>query len=176
MVLAFAGRRPGSESFPGESIDRVAAEVERTIASLGPRLAVGSAAAGADLLAAEACLRAGAAIEILIPAGRNRFRAESVADKGGRWGEAFDALVDSALVTVREVPREDDDDASYRAVTAAIAERAQELAEDGEGIALLAISSPREGGVDHTEELVAIAAARNWLVLRIDSSGPPGKR
>jgi hypothetical protein len=172
VILVFAGRRPGSDAFPEENVGAVAEQARRVVPELQPRLAIGSAAAGADLLAAGAALEAGARVEVLLAGGRERFRAESVDDKGAPWPERFDRLLRSHAVEVTEVPRADDADASYRTVTAAIAERAEQLAEEGETVTLLALSSPRAGGIDHTEELVGAARARGWRVLRIDTAQP----
>jgi hypothetical protein len=172
VILVFVGRRPGSDAFPEANVDAVAEQARRLVAELRPRLAIGSAAAGADLLAADAALRAGAMVEILLAGERQRFRAESVDDKGPAWSERFERLLSSDAVTVTQVPRRDDADASYRAVTEAIVERAGRVAEEGEAVTLLALSSPREGGVDHTEELVALAEARGWGVLRVDTARP----
>jgi hypothetical protein len=172
VILVFAGRRPGSDAFPEENVGAVAEQARGLVAELGPRLAIGSAAAGADLLTAEAALEAGARIEVLLAGDRDRFRSESVDDKGAPWPERFDRMLDNHAVTVTEVARVEDADASYRAVTAAIVERAERLAEEGERVTLLALSSPRGGKVDHTEELVALARARGWRVLRIDTARP----
>lgn len=169
MVLTFAGRRPGTD-FPAENVAAVRERIESLVERLRPRVAVGSAAAGADLLVADATLSAGATVEILLAGSRAGFRAESVADKGEDWAAAFDALVDRDAVTVREIPRDAGADAAYRAVTARIVERAGELAGDDEEVALLAVSpAPApDGGGSHTEEMVEMAEARRWSVLRID--------
>jgi hypothetical protein len=172
VILVFAGRRPGSDAFPAENISAVDEQARRLVAALGPRLAIGSGAAGADLIVADAALETGAGVEVLLAGSRERFRAESVDDKGAPWPDRFDRLLSNRAVTVTEVPRLDDADASYRAVTAAIAERAKQFAEAGEAVTLLALGSPREGRVDHTEELVALAKAGGWRILRIDTARP----
>jgi hypothetical protein len=175
VILVFAGRRPGSDAFPQDKVNAVGEQTRRLVADLRPRLAIGSAAAGADLLAAEAALEAGARVEILLAGDKGRFRSESVEDKGPPWPERFDRLLSSAAVAMTEVPRLDDADASYRAVTIAVVERAEQLAEAGEATTLLALSSPREGALDHTEELVALAVTRRWQILHIDPAQPAGQ-
>ncbi|MGV1047768.1 MAG: hypothetical protein ACOYD4_04480 [Solirubrobacterales bacterium] len=166
MVLAFAGRRPGPD-FPAGAVAAVRERIEARLDELRPRVVVGSAAAGADLLVAEAALRAGAAAELLLAGERERFRAESVADRGEEWGAAFDALLDRDGVLVRELPRRDGGEESYRAVTAAIVRRAEELAVDEEPVALLAVL-PARPGASHTTEIVTAAASRGWRVVRVD--------
>ena len=170
MIVVFAGRRPGSDAFPDENVSIVKQRIHQAVAELRPRLAIGSAAAGADLLTACAALAAGARVEILLAGGKERFQSESVDDKGPSWSEQFNRLLCSDAVSVTEVLRVDDADVAYRAVTAAIVERAEQLAEEQETIALLAMSSPRDEGVDHTEEMVALARQRGWRVLRIDTA------
>jgi len=172
VILVFAGRRPGTADFPAQNVDAVAGHARRAVAQLQPRLAIGSAAAGADLLVADAALAAGVKVEILLAGDEARFRSESVDDKGAAWTERFDRILGSQAVTVSEVPRVDDPEASYRAVTLAIARRAERLADEGEAVALLVLSNPRRAGVDHTEELVALARDRGWRVLRIDTCRP----
>jgi hypothetical protein len=171
MVLAFAGRRPGID-FPEDNIAAVREQIELLVDRLRPRVGVGSAAAGADLLVADAVLNRGAVIKILLAGNRESFCAGSVADKGEVWVKAFDALIDCDAVAVREIPKGGDADAAYRAVTAGIVQCAENLAGDDEEIALLAILGPADGTVSHTEELAEMAEARRWNVLRIDPTNP----
>lgn len=172
MILAFAGRRPGGDAFPEENVEAVARAVERTVSDLRPRWAVGSAAAGSDLLVADAALRAGARLELLLAGDRSRFRASSVADKGATWSAFFDDVVSRAGVTVAEVGREAGDEASYRAVTAAIADRAQALADAGEQVGLLAVASRQGAAASHTGELAGLAETSGWPVWWIDPLRP----
>src|SRR5258705_8431116 len=77
VILVFAGRRPGGDGFPEENVGPVGEQTRRLVAELRPRLAIGSAAAGADLLVAGAALEAGAKVEVLLAGSRERFRSES---------------------------------------------------------------------------------------------------
>lgn len=58
-------------------------------------LAVGSLAAGSDILIAEAALEAGASLRLFIPADIERFRARSITPFGD-WGERFDTCLSRA--------------------------------------------------------------------------------
>ncbi|HYI98374.1 MAG TPA: hypothetical protein VEX36_01675 [Thermoleophilaceae bacterium] len=176
MILAFAGRRPGTESFPDAMVDAVGEEVARLVARLAPRRVVGSAAAGGDLLVAEAALAAGARVELLLAGDRARFRATSVADKGDVWAERFDSLLERDGVAVTEIASLGDGEEAYRGVTRAIAERARRLGEGGEPIGLLAVAGRRAGPPGHTEELVAAAEASGWRVWTIDPAEPGAAR
>jgi hypothetical protein len=167
MILLYAGRRSGGDTFPAENVDFVREQVEQLLEGLRPRVVVGSAAAGADLIVLAAALGAGATAHVHIAGPRTEFRTGSVVDKGAAWGRSFDALLDQPGVTTTEIPLEPDPDESYRAVTSSLRSKAAELQGEGEEIIVLAISARRQG-TDHTEELVEAERAAGRLVLRID--------
>jgi hypothetical protein len=56
----------------------------------------GALAAGADILIAEALLEQGAELHLVLPVGRQAFRAASVEPFGEAWAARFDAIVDQA--------------------------------------------------------------------------------
>jgi hypothetical protein len=66
------------------------------VRAVGPGLAYGALAAGADIVAAEAALAAGAELHVVLPTAPDLFRAASVVPLGDHWGARFDALVDAA--------------------------------------------------------------------------------
>lgn len=66
MVLAYAGRLPGTDAFPDDNVGYVGEHVERLINNLRPRIVVGSAAAGADLLVLQAALKTSAAARVVL--------------------------------------------------------------------------------------------------------------
>lgn len=167
MILVYAGRRPGAD-FPEENESFVATQIEQVLGGLRPRRVVGSAAAGADLLVLRAAAEYGIPADVFVAGDQEAFRSDSVQDKGERWARDFDALLGSDRVTVTEVPEHGDPDDTYKAVTSLMAQHPDTLAEDREEVVVLAIATPREDGVDHTEELVAHARANRRLVLRID--------
>ncbi|HEX8067736.1 MAG TPA: hypothetical protein VF520_14545 [Thermoleophilaceae bacterium] len=165
MILLYAGRRPSEGVLGEENVRLVLPQVERAVRGLAPRLAVGSAAAGADLVVLEAALGLGLPARVVVAGRVDDFRSSSVADKGPEWGARYDAVVASDAVEVVEVPRvPGDDDASYRAVTARIWEEGKR--EPGPAV-LLTLSGPPPGG-GHTEELVARQLAAGGLALTID--------
>lgn len=168
MILAFAGRRAGSDAFPTSNVEFVSGRIRQLVGGLRPRVVVGSAAAGADLLTIEAALGVGAAVHVYLAGDRAGFRTTSVIDKGENWGRRYDALLDLPEVNVHELELAESSDASYRAVTMAIVEQAQTLVEQGEEVVGLAVSAPRDTGTDHTEELVERLRASRALALRID--------
>ncbi|MDH4385073.1 MAG: TRAFs-binding domain-containing protein [Caulobacter sp.] len=56
----------------------------------------GALAAGADIMIAEALLEQGAELHLVLPVGRQAFRAASVEPFGGDWAARFDAILDQA--------------------------------------------------------------------------------
>jgi hypothetical protein len=166
MLLTYAGRLPDSQDFPSENVDYVDEQIKLLIASLCPRIAVGSAAAGADLLVLTAALQAGSHAKVILAGTSGEFRESSVAGRGARWERLYDALSDHEHVEIIEIPRKQEDRSSYRAVTAAISDLAARLAE-GDPIMGLTIAKARDGQ-DHSAELAAAQDLHHRLVLRVD--------
>jgi hypothetical protein len=92
-IISAPGRRG---RFPAGEEGRVAAAVEARIAGAGIRFAYGSLAAGADILFAEALLRHGAILNVVLPFEREEFVEVSVRPAGARWVERFAACLAAA--------------------------------------------------------------------------------
>lgn len=94
------------------------AEIAAMLAATGAGVAVGALAAGFDILAAQALLRAGAELHVMLPAPPDLFVAHSVAPAGGDWHARFDALLAAAAqVDILDFP------AGLSAAAAALAEQ-----------------------------------------------------
>jgi len=173
--VVYAGRRPGAD-FPESNVDFVAEQVQRVVVGLDPRLVVGSAAAGGDLLTIEAATAAKVPeVRVVLAGDRTSFRESSVSDKGPHWRVRFDTQLGLDSVQIEEVPLvAGDTDASYRAVTERITAVAEDDLTDGEELVVLAVWKERDGGVDHTQELVAYHEARHRLALRLDPARTAG--
>lgn len=169
VILSYAGRLPGPVEFPDDNIEYVREQVQRLIANLHPRLVVGSAAAGADLLVIEAALKSRSDAKVVLAGTVSEFRESSVAGRGAEWERLFDGLVDHERVDVIEVPRRENDTDSYQAVTTAIRAKADSEALDDEPIVGLNVSGTRDG-VDHSAALASAQELREQLVLRLDPS------
>jgi hypothetical protein len=102
VIVAYAGRRPSPEGFPEGNVDSVARRLEQLMAGLRPRLVVGSAAAGADLLALKAAIRVDAQARVVLAGDEAEFRKSSVADVGPDWARQYDALLDGLKDLERE--------------------------------------------------------------------------
>jgi hypothetical protein len=91
----------GSIRLPSDDA-ALAAAIDRWIAEERVGFGFGALAAGADILIAEAMVRAGAELHILLPGSRAAFVEVSVRPFGDRWEKSFDALMDVAE-SVREI-------------------------------------------------------------------------
>ncbi len=74
----------------------VRAAVHNALAAVEAEIAYGSAAAGADLLFAEAVLARGAELNLVLPCGIDAFRERLVLPAGGDWPALFDRAVAAA--------------------------------------------------------------------------------
>lgn len=67
--------------------------IHDAVLAIAPGFAYGALAAGADIIAAEAALSAGAELHIVLPSQPEDFQQSSVAPLGKIWSERFDALL-----------------------------------------------------------------------------------
>jgi tetratricopeptide (TPR) repeat protein len=91
----------GSIRLPADNA-ALSAEIDRWIVEERIGFAFGALAAGADILIAEAMVRAGVELHVLLPGSRAAFVAASVQPFGDGWEARFDALI-YAAESVREI-------------------------------------------------------------------------
>lgn len=176
MILVHAGNRvdpPDATQtrFPDQQVNEVAARLNTFIGALRPRVVVSAAAAGADLILLEAALAHGCHIHVVLPFRAERFRAESVADRGNAWLIRYDRVLEQArsrpgcqIIEHDEQP----DDAGYRQGNHLLLEHAATVAGD-DGILALAIQPPaRTGGSSVTDDFAQRAMQRGLAVIDID--------
>lgn len=163
MILVYTGRR----DVPAHGA--VAEAVRELLVRLAPRLAVGSAAAGADLVVLREAVQMGLHVRVVLRGEPDEFARASVGDKGQEWVDLFTAVLAAQQVTatVLDVPATD---AGYEAVNRLVIDTAADLAGDGEEIVVLAVTSPEAPGGAHTEGLAAGGERRGWPVIRIPVS------
>jgi hypothetical protein len=92
LVLHYCGHRiemTASARFPPSAEQHVVAEIDAFLASRRVESAYGSLASGADVLIAEALLRRGARVHVVLPFGVDEFERVSVAPSGAEWPERF---------------------------------------------------------------------------------------
>ncbi|KOU59553.1 hypothetical protein ADK57_33050 [Streptomyces sp. MMG1533] len=179
MIVVFTGRRPSGPDgvFPAAAVDWLEERLKLLFAGLRPRLVVGSAAAGTDLLAAGAALSAGIRADLLVTEDPEEFVSASVADKGPQWEERFRTLTAQTRAALIPVPGAKADDDGFRAVNQAILRHACDslrdpvrAADEPEELVVVAVTEGRREGEDHTESLARSAQALNHLVLRLNPS------
>jgi hypothetical protein len=98
VVIALAGRRidaPGAAEprFPAEHVSAVRTRVRELFIELGARAIVTSAACGADLIALDVAGDLHLRRRVILPFDAERFKAMSVTDRPGPWGQAFDRII-----------------------------------------------------------------------------------
>jgi len=107
IALHFCGHLVADEH---EAIEEIRTVLDR----IGPVVAHGSLAAGADILIAEEVLRRGSELHVVLPFPMEEFIQTSVAPQGPEWVDRFQFCLDSAAsVTVVTAARQGDDDAAY---------------------------------------------------------------
>jgi hypothetical protein len=103
-VVHFCGHRIADEAADGRFSRDAEAPVTARIAEVVERhpagYAYGSLASGGDILWAEALLRAGSELHVVLPFARDEFVARSVASSGAGWVERFDRCA-AAATTLR---------------------------------------------------------------------------
>ena len=97
-VVVLAGRRVDAVGaiparFPEAELERVKVAIGQWLERVSATTLVCAAACGADLLALEVAGRLGIRRRILLPFGIAQFRASSVVDRPGGWGERYDQIV-----------------------------------------------------------------------------------
>lgn len=177
-VAAAAGRRIDAEGaqppcFPNAAVPGVGAEVRRLLASERIGTVVASAACGADIVALEAGASLGLHLVIVLPFAAQRFRGTSVVDRGGDWGERFDALLARPGIELIELQSsEGPDDAAYAEATERIVAEAHGRSIPGEASLAIAIweGTPR-AGTDATKDFIDRAIAAGMQVHSVVCSG-----
>jgi hypothetical protein len=132
-VLAVAGRRvdeAGSPTvrFPLDRIPLVRREIRELLIRDRVMAVVSSAACGADLLALAEAERFRLTRRIVLPFPRGCFRAKSVIDRPGDWGETFDRLTAKAKAECNLTVLDVDTALAYSAANSEVLDQASHLA------------------------------------------------
>jgi hypothetical protein len=136
MVIALAGRRvdapaAANKRFPASRTEAVKREIAEFLRGHAASALVCAAACGADILALEAAGELGLRRRIVLPYAATLFRASSVADRGGDWGERYDAVLAavSGAGDLIEYAHDPQDEQTWFKGNRDILEQAQRLAE-----------------------------------------------
>jgi hypothetical protein len=165
VIVVYAGRRSLDDE--GRTAERIA----DLFTELRPRLVIGSAAAGTDLLILEQAGRHDIPTQMVVYESVAEHAERSVADQGALWSTRLHAVLTRSGVTVRTVSAPEED-AGYRAVNAEILDAAAAAAAPGEDVVALVLRGSPRDGPDFTQEFAAGAHERGWQVVDLET----GKR
>lgn len=166
-VAVLGGRRADAADaakrrLPPEAEGPVRAAIAELLRGWEVDLLIASAACGADILGLLAADDVGVRTQIVLPFDVARFRAESVADRGGAWGEIYDRLVEAVAargdLIVRLQPDAPD---PFAANNAEVVDRALATGATRRLVVLVWDGRP-SGEADATADLAERAAAAGF--------------
>jgi hypothetical protein len=179
-VIVSAGRRvdaadAATPRFPQTNVPPVGKRIEEFLVRQRPPAIVSSAACGADLLLLDASLALESAGKIktvkryiLLPSSPQEFRASSVTDRPGDWGELYDKVLAKSAVEVVKVPPGDE---GYLQTNFALLQKAQTVAKQlsvaVQGLVIWNLQS--RGAEDVTGHFLREAEARHIPVMQIST-------
>lgn len=176
-VLAMAGRRIDAEGaeerrFPPGNEAMVGARMRNMMVSTTARAVVCSAACGADILALETAAQLGLGRRVVLPFGREQFRATSVADRGEDWGRRFDMILQQlAGKDILELNLEVGNHEAYARVNAKILDEAAAWASNTNRRTLAAVvwNGLSRGATDLTEAFRRLAVDRKMEAIFVST-------
>ena len=176
MVIAVAGRRiDASDSkvprFPLHNVPIVERRLEELFERLAVTALVGSAACGADLIALTVAGRRRMRRRVVLPFSPEKFRATSVTDRPGDWGEVYDHVM-AELTPTRDIVAlkgHSDGNEAYVAANQAIMREAATLARESkaEVVAVLVWEGTPRADDDVTAAFGDEARKRGWRVEQV---------
>ncbi|WP_331727875.1 hypothetical protein [Streptomyces sp. NBC_01176] len=165
MILIYAGRRQATDA------QGVRERVRTLLDEVRPRLLVGSAAAGADLLVLALARERDIPARVILLGGVAEFERVSVADLGEEWIERYREILADTGVSVESVASPGPDRrAAHLMVNEMIIETARREATEGEEVIALAVTESPGSGGSVTADLVAQAERRGWPVVTTSSA------
>jgi len=176
MVIAVAGRRIDADNtpaarFPLEHVALVQQRLDELFARVSATAVVSSGACGADLAALTVAGNRRMRRRMVLPFGRDEFRASSVTDRPGDWGPVYDRVLAELDPTgdVVTLAGQTAGDAAYAAANDAILDEAATLARQGatEVVALLVWEGAPRDGNDMTAGFGEAARARGYRVEQV---------
>ena len=176
MVIALAGRRvdasdAAQKRFPAEQAELVKRRIHEFLQSHDARALVCAAACGADILALEAAGELGLRRRVVLPFDKATFRASSVTDRDGDWGERYDRIIAEveSQGDLVEFAHDKDDVQTYRTGNLEILDQAQWLAREfkSDVAALVVWDGESRGADDVTGHFKQEAEARGIGVAEV---------
>lgn len=175
-IIVEAGRRVDAGDaavvrFPPQNVPNVRKRIREVLANRKPSGVVSSAACGADLLLLEAANEIHVPCYILLPSDPEAFRASSVTDRPGNWGELYSNAIRTSKVQVLKVP---EGQQGYLETNLKLLDRAQDLAKQNHTSvnALVVWNQESRGPDDVTAHFLEQAKLRRIPVLEISTIDP----
>ena len=176
MIIALAGRRVDAANaapprFPAENGETVKRQITEFLQSHDALALVCAGACGADILALEAAGELGLRRRIVLPFDKATFRASSVVDRGGDWGERYDRIITEveAAGDLIEFAHDKDEGQTYFTGNLDILDQAQWLASElkTDAAALIVWNGESRGADDVTGHFKQEAEARGMGVAEV---------
>ena len=168
MILIYAGRRQTTDA------QGMRERVGTLLDEIRPRLLVGSAAAGADLLVLALARERDIPARVILLGEVAEFERVSVADLGEEWSLRYREMLADTDVSVESVASPGPDRrAAHLMVNEVIVVTAWRAAAKGEKVVALAVTEPPgsgQSGGGVTADLVARAERRGWPVVTTHSA------
>lgn len=165
MILALAGRRPDppdadERRFPIANAIPVREQMRSILSRVQPRILIGSAACGADLLGQDVAGDLGIETHVLLPFNAEKFRKTSVVDRPGHWGALYDRIIRRArandCLTILQAG--DDSDQPYEAANEEILGLSRRRAQPDEELSALIVwdGAPKDADdfTDHLQQQI----------------------
>ncbi len=177
MIVVFGGVQIDSrDTDPPRFRARDVPDVERRAAgaldALRPRLLVGAAASGADLVVLAAARSKGFAIRVVLPFDVRTFKRTSVEDRGPQWCLRYDQLIGSLKPDELEILDEVQDAGVYHRTNTRLLERAAQLRRTpDEEIVALVLRPVVSHRASVTDDLVDKARQAGLRVMEVPTLG-----
>jgi hypothetical protein len=172
-VIAGAGRRVDATEaqiarFPSANIELVKHRIQEGFSKNKPLALVTSAACGTDLLSLEIAGQMNVERFILLPSDPAAFRASSVTDRPGNWGDLFDRTIKESHVEVLSLPEGQE---GYLETNLRLLNKAQALAKKHkvETKAMVIWDQKLRGPDDVTGHFLAQARERGLRIIEIST-------
>jgi hypothetical protein len=172
-VLVQAGRRVDAPDasiprFPPGNVDLVRQRIRKYFEASKPEFLVSAAACGTDLLCLEVAGELKIKRVVMLPTEPAAFRASSVADRPGNWGEMFDRLLKEVNAEILDVP---EGQTGYLETNIRLLERAETLASSNNTVAraLVVWNKKSRGPDDVTAHFLDQARLRKLPIAEIST-------
>jgi tetratricopeptide repeat protein len=183
VIVVFGGAqvdRPGTDRprFPEARVEETSARVRALLSALRPRLLVGAAASGADLVVLTEALALELTPHIVLPFVVEKFQETSVESRGLDWVQRYRRVIDQVRAGhgVVEILNEVEDDDVYLRTNGRLLDRARELRNDDEEIVVVLLRPAGGDGRSVTDDLADRADLAGLLVLDLDCLSRPADR